>query len=174
MCDGHLFPTFPSDLLLTLLGEQHTVSASCGRRTRFHVSRKSCKISTAATWSTTFQCSDRSRPASYKIRCASTEVRRSSHIWTGNPLFFASSSANFRVFSVWLLLPPVRRSGFPTTISWQPYLLTSRINERKSDPGSFRISVKTGCAVSPSSSEIATPMRRLPTSSPSMRGAAST
>jgi hypothetical protein len=137
----------------------------------FPASRNDCRIRAAATWSTTRRCCWRACPASYRIWCASRVVSRSSQRWMGSPLNSPSAAANACVLSACGLASPDRCSGLPTTIPTTPNRRASRANERRSSlemPRALRLrsSVSTGCAVSPSSSDTATPMRRLPTSSP--------
>ena len=139
-------------------------------RCAFRASRKSCRIMTAATWSTILRCAVRAWPASYRRRWASLVVRRSSHRCTGSFVSSASCWAKVCVFSDCLLCSPERWSGLPTTISRQPDRRASLARERRSSRGFLRVRVRTGWAVSPNSSETATPIRRLPTSSPKRRG----
>ena len=61
-------------------------------------------------------------------------------------------------------------SGFPTTASLTPCLRSTRPTDFKSALRPARCSVNNGCAVYPSGSEIASPIRRSPTSKATIRG----
>lgn len=133
------------------------------------VSKKLCRISTAATWSTTAPCSRRGRPAAYRSSWAASVVSRSSHRWTGTPAISPNRCANTSTFAACRPRSPDICSGSPTTNAAQPCRRSNRRSERKSSRGFPRTSVSTGCAVNPSASETATPIRRSPTSSPRNR-----
>src|SRR5580700_792155 len=129
-------------------------------------SRKPCKINTAATWSTTARWVERGRPASCRWRWASAEVRRSSHRWTGRVKVVRRVSANAWVLAACGLRSPDMYSGLPMTMATQLNLRRRRPRDLRSCFRFLRTRVRTGCAVRPSSSETATPMRRSPKSRP--------
>jgi hypothetical protein len=100
---------------------------------------------------------------------ASREVQRSSIVSTGMPLALWSASANRRAFSASGPRRPSMWIGNPTTARPTSFSTINRASEAMSRLRPRLSRMPAGNAIAPASSEIASPIRLLPRSTPRIR-----
>src|SRR5262249_50784739 len=117
----------------------------------------------------TFLRRPRDTSPSRSARVAPAVENRSSHVSTGTGSRFSSAAASASTRRAIGPTSPASVSGSPTTTRAAPSAATSAAIASTSFASPRRGSVSRGCAARPSSSDTATPIVLVPTSSPTTR-----